>query len=188
MPRREQEPERFRERKLTREELLLWQRVTQDDALLPHALWVEAEGEEKPVLPVAAKEEAALFIPEKTQPQRPASLSHEVNHRQLKRFKSGAVGIDAVLDLHGKGESDARFAFYAFLENALASGHRCVLVITGKGREYTPSLFERQGRLKTLLPEWVRNAPMAASILRLEQAKPRHGGEGAYYLLLRRKR
>ena len=188
MPRKDKEPEPFRERKLTKEELRIWQRVTQDDTLLPHSRWVDAEAEEAP-LPVTEQKE--IFLPvlrELPQKQPSALLSHEVNRRQLKRFKSGAVDIDAVLDLHGKGESEARFAFYAFLENALVSGFRCVLVITGKGREYTPSLFERQGRLKTLLPEWVRTAPMAASILRLEQAKPHHGGEGAYYLLLRRKR
>lgn len=189
MPRKEQEPVNFHERKLTREELLLWQRVTEDDTLLPHARWMEmAEEEALAPPPVTLQQDMALYLPAKSLPPSPAPLSTEVNRRQLKRFKSGAAGIDAVLDLHGKGESEARFAFYAFLENALACGHRCLLVITGKGREYTPSLFERKGKLNTLLPQWVENAPMAADILRLEQAKPRHGGQGAYYLLLRRKR
>lgn len=189
MPRKEGEPKRVRERKLTRDELCLWQKVTENDELLPHAGWVEVEEGNAPVPNAPVMQETRPVPPVAPQGIKPvAPPSTEVNHRQLKRFKSGMVGIDAVLDLHGKGEAEARFAFYAFLEQSLAAGNRCVLVITGKGRHYVPSLFEKQGRLKSQLPEWVKTAPMAENILRMEQAKPRHGGEGAYYILLRRRR
>jgi DNA-nicking Smr family endonuclease len=41
--------------------------------------------------------------------------------------------------------------------------------------------------LRRNLESWLRQLPEARSILALRQAAPKHGGEGAFYVLLKRK-
>ena len=60
-------------------------------------------------------------------------------------------------------------------------GQRMVLVITGKGGP-------EGGALKRLVPMWLATAPLAAKIAAAAPARPHHGGAGALYVYLRRKR
>ncbi|MBV8538814.1 MAG: Smr/MutS family protein, partial [Alphaproteobacteria bacterium] len=62
-------------------------------------------------------------------------------------------------------------------------GVRVLLVITGKG-----SVREGGGVLRRNLPRWLAAGGNAPHVLRIEQAQLRHGGQGAYYVLLRRRR
>jgi DNA-nicking Smr family endonuclease len=70
-----------------------------------------------------------------------------------------------------------------------------VLVITGKGagRERTPAAFaerEREdiGVLRRSVPRWLAEAPLRGLVISYQTAAPRHGGDGAFYVLLRRSR
>jgi DNA-nicking Smr family endonuclease len=56
-----------------------------------------------------------------------------------------------------------------------------VPIITGKGER-------GEGVLRQALPRWLAEAPNAGRILALEQAQARHGGAGAFYVLLRKAR
>jgi DNA-nicking Smr family endonuclease len=58
-----------------------------------------------------------------------------------------------------------------------------LLVITGKG-----SAGEGAGVLRRNAPAWLMASPRSGRILTTEPAHPRHGGDGAFYVLLRRKR
>ena len=62
-------------------------------------------------------------------------------------------------------------------------GRRCVLVSTGKGR-----VSEDGGVLRRMVPRWIDTPPSRGRVLSLEQAQPKHGGAGALYLLLRKRR
>ena len=58
-----------------------------------------------------------------------------------------------------------------------------LLVITGKG-----SPGSGGGVLRRNLPRWLMSGEHAHRVLKIEGAQPRHGGSGAYYVLLRRRR
>ena len=63
----------------------------------------------------------------------------------------------------------------------MKAGARVLIVVTGKGRQ-------GEGVLRKQVPEWLKLGPHASRILRLASARVQHGGEGAYYVLLRRNR
>ena len=47
---------------------------------------------------------------------------------------------------------------------------------------------EEPGVLKRNLPRWLAMPPLADKVLAIRPALPQHGGEGAFYVLLRRER
>jgi DNA-nicking Smr family endonuclease len=106
-----------------------------------------------------------------------------IDRRTAEKLRRGDMAIDRRLDLHGLTEAAA----HAALDRAVAAAWRdCVrvlLVITGKG-----SIKEGGGVLRRNLPRWLGVGENAAHVLRVESAQPKHGGSGAYYVLLRRHR
>jgi DNA-nicking Smr family endonuclease len=65
---------------------------------------------------------------------------------------------------------------------AYAAGLRCVLVVTGKGGG------EGRGVLRQMVPRWLGEASHRQYVLTFCPAQPRHGGDGALYVLLKRRR
>ncbi len=98
------------------------------------------------------------------------------------RMRRGRVMPEARLDLHGHRLDTAHGALLRFVSNAHARGHRLVLVITGKGRA------DGAGALRRQVPLWLGQPPLAAMVLQLREAHASHGGAGAFYLYLRRRR
>ena len=95
-----------------------------------------------------------------------------------KRLFRGKVLVDKRIDLHGLTAANAESQLKLFLEAAAYEGCRCVLVITGKGA----------GVLRGLVPNWLKRPPLSPHVLALAEARPKDGGGGALYVLLRRKR
>lgn len=89
--------------------------------------------------------------------------------------------IEARLDLHGMDQDRARAALHGFLRRAHDDGLRAVLVITGKG-------VEGDGVLKRRAPDWLAEPAVRPLIAGVSPADRRHGGEGAMYIALKRKR
>jgi DNA-nicking Smr family endonuclease len=110
-------------------------------------------------------------------PHRPVGL----DRRSWLRLKRGQVAIEQTLDLHGRTQADAHGALGAFLATAQAAGGRCVLVVTGKG-------LESGGTLRHMVPRWLNEGANRERIVAFCPAQPRHGGAGALYVLLRRRR
>ena len=67
---------------------------------------------------------------------------------------------------------------------------RLVLVITGKGRKPHDDnpIPVRHGILKHQVPHWLHSPPLSAVVLQISEAHLKHGGTGAYYVYLRRRR
>jgi len=64
-----------------------------------------------------------------------------------------------------------------------------VLVITGKGAAATgASLFEERGVLRRIVPHWLRLPELRPLVLGFEEAAQHHGGAGALYVRLRKRR
>ena len=106
-----------------------------------------------------------------------------VDRRQAQRFKRGKTPIEGRLDLHGMTQQAAHEALRRFIADAAASGKRCVLVITGKGRDGPEG-----GVLRQQVPRWLNEPDLRGKVLSFDHAQPKDGGSGAIYVLLRRSR
>jgi DNA-nicking Smr family endonuclease len=102
----------------------------------------------------------------------------KLDRSREKQLRAGTLPIDAKIDLHGMRQREAFEALQEFLSTHIARGHRHILVITGKGPR-------QQGVLRHQLPLWLKTMPEGRHILRMCHAAPRHGGEGAYYILFK---
>jgi DNA-nicking Smr family endonuclease len=106
-----------------------------------------------------------------------------------KKLGRGRIDIDGTLDLHGMTQNEARGALHRYLHARVARGDRTVLVITGKGlktdNDYVAAMTER-GILRTMLPIWLSEPSLAPLVSGWSVAARGHGGEGAWYVRLRR--
>jgi DNA-nicking Smr family endonuclease len=135
-----------------------------------------------------------------------------VDRNTAASLRKGELPIEATLDLHGFTQGEAHSALIALIARSRAAGHRCVLVVTGKGgkagavppvggrdKESAPDLMSWRrappgadgrttGVLRANVPRWLNESPLRAHVLAFANARPRHGGEGALYVLIRRVR
>ena len=129
-----------------------------------------------------------------TQPVKPRSRKAEpeplsadqfsgVDRRTVERMRRGKTPIDVRLDLHGSRQDAAQAELNAFISSCAATNCRTVLVITGKG-----SVSEGGGVLRRRLPDWLNQPACRPHVLAFAVARPEHGGAGAFYVLLRRRR
>lgn len=97
------------------------------------------------------------------------------------KLARGEYPIDARLDLHGMRLDEAQQAVIRTIKKATAAEKRCLLVITGKGAN-------DDGALKREFPHWLDLPELSPLILAFAPAQPKHGGGGAFYVLLKRRR
>jgi len=106
-----------------------------------------------------------------------------------RRLARGHEPIDATLDLHGMTQDQARAALEIFVPARAARGDRTLLVITGKGIKKTGYLqMERKGVLREMVPLWLNAPELAPLVAGIDPAHQSHGGGGALYVRLKRKR
>ncbi|WP_207485351.1 Smr/MutS family protein [Arenibaculum pallidiluteum] len=129
-----------------------------------------------PLSSVASRPAPPPALPE-LDPQRPAGI----DRRTDERLRRGRLDIDARIDLHGMSQDEAHGALVGFLLRCWSDQRRTVLVITGKGQR-------GGGILRSAVPRWLNEAPLRPLVLTVKHAQPRHGGEGALYVLLKRRR
>ena len=135
--------------------------------------------------PVAAKPASAPVAARPEPPPRPGPPPLAPIERKLKReLARGRGAIDASLDLHGLTQVEAFSALREFLGRAQARGDRLVIVVTGKGKAFS----DEPGVLKRLTPLWLRAPELRMVVLGFEEAQRHHGGAGALYVRLRRRR
>ena len=83
----------------------------------------------------------------------------------------------------------AHAALTSFIRSEHEAGHRLVLVITGKGRSEADAMTARRhGILRHSVPHWLAAPPLVTRVLEVVPAHPTHGGAGALYVYLRRRR
>lgn len=116
----------------------------------------------------------------------------DFDQRKLRRIVSGRLEIEARIDLHGLRQSEAHHRLRAFVLDAYARGLRSVLVITGKGgveRDQSRDDGSRQrGVIRRNVPVWLEEPELRAIVVSFTRAHVRHGGDGALYVHLRRRR
>jgi DNA-nicking Smr family endonuclease len=103
------------------------------------------------------------------------------------RIARGSHAIGGRLDLHGLTQREAHDALLRFLRSAQEGGVTLALVITGKGSPGGEGESDR-GILKRQVPQWLRSPAFREMIVGFEPAHRKHGGEGALYVRVRRRR
>ncbi len=99
----------------------------------------------------------------------------------------GKLAPEATLDLHGMTLAAAERAVGDFLERTGERDFRVVLIVTGKGlREEGGRLMG--GRIRSEFVGWLNRADNRARVRSVRPAHPHHGGSGAFYVLLRRRK
>ena len=129
------------------------------------------------------------FDPAPTPVERLAGQPLRMHHKTHRQMTQGKLRPEARIDLHGMTLAVAQPALARFILDAHIRGHRLVLVITGKGRTGdadAPLLERRPGALRHNVPHWLQMTPLSSVVLQVAPAHRRHGGEGAYYVYLRR--
>ena len=180
-------------RRLTQDERALWERLRADGEA------AEAEGGEAAArsVPTASPKAVREKTSHRNAKARPASGGHAdaaspwlpalapFEEKTLRRLRRGLVAIDARIDLHGMRQERAHAALAAFLRHEQARGAQIVLVVTGKGgaREAMgAACFAKASR------RWLADADFRHLVVGFEEAHRRHGGAGALYVRIRRRR
>ncbi len=108
-----------------------------------------------------------------------STVTNAMERKREKSIRDGSIDIDARLDLHGMTQAQAFAALTKFMQAKNRAGNRHLLIITGKGKD-------NAGVLRTNLQNWLGQLPEASRILALRSAAAKHGGSGAYYVILRK--
>jgi DNA-nicking Smr family endonuclease len=106
-----------------------------------------------------------------------------VAHDLIRSLARGELAPEAELNLHHLTTDAASHQAERFIEQAVAKGRRCVLLIHGRGLHSGPS----GPALRPALVECLSRLPLAKHVLAFTSAPPRHGGPGALLVLLRRR-
>jgi DNA-nicking Smr family endonuclease len=183
-----------RPRTLRAEERRLWAEVVRaitplDGRLLPEP--EPAAAAAAPTRQTSLSRPAPQLPPTKAGPPPLAPLDRKVRTA----LRRGTLAVDSVIDLHGMRQAEAHGALVGFLRRARARDHGLVLVVTGKGAAGATGAaggsdgpFGERGVLRRVVPHWLRLPDLRPLVLGFEEAAPQHGGSGALYVRLRRRR
>ena len=195
---------------LSSEERLLWRHVARSIEPIKRKSRVRRTGtnepeaddvpspHRRPARTDAAASARAKSLPHKTPQQKAATSSSpplaDFDPRKAKKLGTGRADVDARLDLHGLRQDEALGRLRRFLQDCHARGLKTVLVITGKGRETddptTPFVdtLDRhpRGVLRRNVPRWLDEPELRAVVVSYTTAAQKHGGDGAFYVQLRR--
>lgn len=119
----------------------------------------------------------------------PLSPDRGLDSSWERKLAQAALAPDFTLDLHGHTLDQAHGRLDAGLAQAKAMDARLVLLITGKPRPVDAAdRGARRGAIRAKVLDWLAAGPHAGDIAAVRNAHRRHGGEGALYLVLRRRR
>ena len=206
-------PRKSRRRELSEEEHRLWQHVTREAKPLSRqrkpqpstpAIAAAQTPAPSPPAPLALTTDIRAQPVPHGQRERPRQQATQpppltgLDRRTTQKLTRGQIDFEAKLDLHGHNQIEAQEALRSFLTRTRAAGMRCVLVVTGKGESpYSRHTLhgaqawhapERPGILRSALPRWLVEPEFRTLVVGFQPAHPRHGGGGACYIWLRRKR
>ena len=172
-------------RPLSAEERALWARVIASVRPLHGPAEPPPPAEPQPAPPLPARtavrpEPRPVVQPSRSRPGETLDGSWD------RRLSRGLVQPDVTVDLHGHSLAGAYALLDSRLEQAIAIGARILLLVTGKPPKGEPPIA--RGRIRAAVGDWLAASRHAGSIAAVRGAHPRHGGTGALYIVLRRRR
>lgn len=102
----------------------------------------------------------------------------------FQQLKAGTLSREAHLDLHGMNSEQAYDSLLFFVRESYLQGKRCVLIVTGRGRNSPGGM----SIIKQEALGWLTREPLRRIVLAFCTALPRDGGGGAMYVLLRKQK
>jgi DNA-nicking Smr family endonuclease len=187
-----------RRRPLSEEERALWSGFARSITPL-RPVRQRAASPPRPSSPEAPEERVAKAPPNPAAARQSAADAKQppplapLDRRLRQRVARGTESIDGRIDLHGKTQKEAHAALLRFLRIAQADDAKMVLVVTGKGRAANAGAsaghpVAPRGVLKRLVPMWLALPEFRPLVVGFADAHIGHGGEGALYVRLRRRR
>jgi DNA-nicking Smr family endonuclease len=184
-------------RKLGREERILWGKVAKTTRLISGRVedliaFEALEAEVEPAPPATPAKKPIPPFPKMIIEPVPQPVAMELDKKRIhsplekpvkRKLTRGRLPLEARIDLHGMFQSEAHAVLLDFLVRAHERGLRHVLVITGKGRS-----MGSDGALKRAVPMWFSKPEYRHLISSYEDASMNHGGDGALYVRLARRR
>jgi DNA-nicking Smr family endonuclease len=177
---------------LDAEDAALWAHIAAQVRPLRHAATAKAK-RSKTEAPLPGKASAATKAiaapPPRAEPTlRPLApdARERLPRTDERKLRRGTVAIGGRLDLHGMTRAEAHRAVGRFLTALVERGERVALVITGKGGRRGADGDATAGVLRAEFPRWITDGALARVVLAWRPAAPQHGGDGAFYVLLRR--
>ncbi|WP_271079478.1 Smr/MutS family protein [Aurantiacibacter sp. MUD61] len=114
---------------------------------------------------------------------------HGLDSHWERRLSRTATEPDFSLDLHGHTLDQAYVRLNDGLMQAKAMGARLVLVVTGRPRPVDAAdRSSKRGAIRAKILDWLAAGQHASDIAAIRKAHRRHGGEGALYIVLKRRR
>ncbi|MBI9111320.1 Smr/MutS family protein [Maridesulfovibrio ferrireducens] len=107
-----------------------------------------------------------------------------IDSKIFQKLKAGSFNHEAHIDLHGMTSEQAFDNLMFFIRESFLQGHRCLLAVTGKGKNSPGGLSV----LKREIHDWLTRDPFRRVVLAFCSAQPKDGGTGAIYILLRRQK
>jgi DNA-nicking Smr family endonuclease len=111
-----------------------------------------------------------------------------ISRTVIRKLANGHIQCDMRIDLHGYTKKEAWQILIRLIPKAYHQQQRYLLIITGKGKRSTqhPVDFDSEPQtLQRLLPQWIKEEELRHYIHSISQASAQHGGNGAYYLILK---
>ncbi|MDP1724067.1 MAG: Smr/MutS family protein [Alphaproteobacteria bacterium] len=178
----EQKTKGQKTKEMSQEDKELWTQYTQSLQPLDVVLAPASSGDEEN-LPKEIIEKSSISSKKQIRALN-IDLPVDIDKRTFERLKKGRLPLEDSFDFHGIGFHDAHYRLIKLIEGWQENGKRCVLIITGKGSR-TP---KDQKTIRDAFPDWLNDPLLRSKILAYTKAQPKHGGSGAFYLLLRRKK
>ena len=174
-------------RRVNLEELKLWKEVTKNDKKIKEYLDEnKAEKITKTLdkkLKKIPQKRTHISSSEENKKKNNANEDLQINKSTLLKLKRGKINIEAQLDLHGYSKNNAKNVVKNFIRESVSNNLRCILIITGKKNTF----WGASGVLRESLPDWLKEEDISYMSLANCFATIKDGGDGARYVLLRKK-
>jgi DNA-nicking Smr family endonuclease len=116
----------------------------------------------------------------------PVSPKDNLDSTWDRRIHKGAIIPDISVDLHETTLSAAYARLDRALDQAIHQKLRVILLVTGKARAHDRASGTGRGAIAAVVRDWLAASRHSAHISAVRQAHPRHGGDGALYIVLKR--
>ena len=169
-------------RKIKKEELELWKKVTKHDKVIGQYTTSVEENIIQQKISITSKKNKDNFKVKDIK-RSFFKQDYQINRRMKLKLQRGLIRPETKIDLHGKTLSEAKKSLSHFIKSSINNNIRCILVITGKKKTLNGS----KGLIRENLPLWLKETELFNYILFHCYAIKKDGDDGARYILLRKK-
>ena len=108
-----------------------------------------------------------------------------------KKLKKNKIPINKKIDFHGCSIEEAKKIFFNTINDCFLKNFRCILFITGKGsikkeNDHSQETKLYYGKIRNNFISWITYKAVQSKILNVQQANIKSGGDGAFFVYLRK--